>query len=113
MVTNHLANLDDQRLRRELQAMLDWVRSLPHGAIATGCHVGAHRAPTGAMILLALGGISVDAAVAHSSWSGAGWCITRHGLCARMFYGRTRPSSPRAETVASIRILKIVSRLFE
>ena len=66
MVTNHLANLPDQALAREVIACLDFVRSLREGAIATGCHVGAHRAPTGAMVLMVVGGTCVDDAVAYS-----------------------------------------------
>lgn len=66
MVTNHLANLGDQQLAHEVIACLDFVRTLREGAIATGCHVGAHRAPTGAMILMVTGGCYVDAAVAYS-----------------------------------------------
>ena len=66
MVTNHLANLGDQPLAREVIACLDFVNTLPEGAIAAGCHVGAHRAPTGAMLLMVVGGTRVDDAVAYS-----------------------------------------------
>ena len=87
MVTNHLANLGDQALAREVIACLDFVRSLREGAIATGCHVGAHRAPTGAMILMVVGGICVDDAVAYSycffCWGG-GIAFAKPGLrCCR------------------------------
>ena len=66
MVTNHLAKLADQPLAREVIDCLDFVNTLPPGAIAAGCHVGAHRAPTGAMLLMVVGGTRVDDAVAYS-----------------------------------------------
>ena len=65
MVTNHLANLNDDRLALEVRKFLNFVERQPPGAIASGCKVGAHRAPTGAMIAMVCGGLSVDQAVAH------------------------------------------------
>ena len=66
MVTNHLANLPDRALAKEVIAMVNFIAALPPGAIASGCHVGAHRGPTGGMILIVIGGHSVDEAVAYS-----------------------------------------------
>ena len=76
MVTNHLANLGDQPLAREVIACLDFVNTLPEGAIAAGCHVGAHRAPTGAMILMVVGGTRVD-----GGGRGGESAFAKPGLC--------------------------------
>jgi hypothetical protein len=65
MVTNHLANLDDDKLAIEVRRFLNFVQRQPPGAIASGCKVGAHRAPTGAMIAMVCGGCTVEQAVAH------------------------------------------------
>ena len=73
MVTNHLANLPDDKLAHEVRNMLYHIHRRPAGAIAAGCHVGAHRAPTGAMICLVCGGCTVDDAVAHRYLRGASW----------------------------------------
>ena len=73
MVTNHLANLGDKQLANLVIACLNFVDKLPEGGgMATGCHVGAHRAPTGAMVLMVLGGTTVDDAVAYSYLGGGG-----------------------------------------
>jgi hypothetical protein len=65
MVTNHLANLDDHRLAIEVRKLLTFIQRLPPGALASGCKVGAHRAPTGAMLMMVCGGCTVEQAVAH------------------------------------------------
>ena len=73
MVTNCLANLRDQALADEVIGCLNFVAKLPEGGgIATGCHVGAHRGPTGGMVLIVIGGYSVDEAVGNSYLGGGG-----------------------------------------
>ena len=93
MVTNHLANLGDQQLAHEVIACLNFVRTLREGAIATGCHVGAHRAPTGAMILMVLGGTTVDDAVAYSYLGGGGLHLLNQDCVAAVRLKRAKKKS--------------------
>ena len=94
MVTNHLANLSDQQLADEVIGCLNFVAKLPEGGgIATGCHVGAHRAPTGAMVLMVLGGTTVDDAVAYSYLGGGGLPLLNQDCVAAVRLKRVKKKS--------------------
>ena len=103
MVTNHLANLPDQQLAQAVIACLKFVERQPEGgAIATGCHVGAHRAPTGAMVLMVVGGTSVDDAVAYSYLGGGGLHLLNQDCVAAVRLKRVKKKSLRFHRPAPI-----------
>ena len=94
MVTNDLANLPDQQLAKEAIVCLHFVGDLPEGGgIATGCHVGAHRAPTGAMVLIVLGGTTIDDAVAYSYLGGGGLHLLNQDCVAAVRLKRVKKKS--------------------
>ena len=103
MVTNYLANLRDQALADEVIGCLNFVAKLPEGGgIATGCHVGAHRVPTGAMDLIVIGGATVDDAVAYSYLGGGGLPLLNQDRVAAVRLERFKKKSLRFHRPAPI-----------